>query len=366
MKYSKRRFFHDAPLILESGKTLQSFELVYETYGALNDSADNAILVCHGLTANSHVAEGVGEADKKPGWWDAAVGPGKALDTEKYFVLCSNVLGSCGGSTGPSSIDKTSGKPFGLSFPVVTVPDMVDAQALLADELGVKTFHTIVGGCLGGFQTLQWMKRYPDRLRNAIIISATHRTTTHNLGLWEVIRQAIMRDPNFKGGNYYGHEFPASGMGLAQMFGIMIWMDPKVMSQRFGLKLNHQNGPSFTLEPEFEFQSFLHKIGENAARRFDPNSLIYLTKAMDYFDLTSDGKDLSECFKQGTYRCLLLSYLSDWRYPPEQMRKISSALAESGKTNEFHVLDSNFGHGAFIYDSGETLDFIRGFISSTP
>ncbi len=359
------RIFHsDSPLELESGRRLESFELAFETYGALNEERDNAILVCHGLTSDSHVARHEECADDRPGWWDCAVGPDKPFDTNKFFVLCSNVLGGCGGSSGPSSTDKSSGSSFGLRFPIVTVKDIVNAQARLADSFNIESFHTVVGGCLGGFQALEWMSGHPLRVRNAIVISATMRTTTHNIGLWEVLRQAIMRDPNFQGGDYYGQKGPIDGMGLAQMFGMMIWMDRKVMTERFGLKIIHENGPQYSLEPEFEFQTFLHRIGENAANRFDPNSLIYLTKAMDYFDLSRNVGGSAEIFSGGNFRTLLVGYSRDWRYPPDEMREISQALSANDKPHELEILDSDFGHGAFIYDSEGALNVIRKFVAS--
>jgi homoserine O-acetyltransferase len=363
MNPSVKKFLHDRTFRLESGKSLLSFELAYETYGTLNKAGDNAILICHGLTSDSHVARLTNCAEHRPGWWDDAVGPGKPFDTEKYFVVCSNVLAGCAGSTGPSSIDQASGTHFGLNFPVITVRDMVNAQVLLADTLGIQNFHIVVGGCLGGFQALEWMSSHPDRISNAIVISATMKTTTHNLGLWEVIRQAIMRDPDFQGGAYYGKKHPVSGMGLAQMFGLMIWMDRKIMSERFDLRMVHEGPPEYKLDPEFEFQTFLHQIGERAASRFDPNSLIYLTKAMDYFDLTRNRASTSEIFTGGNFRSLLIGYSSDWRYPPDQMKEICLALSKNSKPCEFHVLDSNFGHGAFIYDSEGALSVIRRFIS---
>ena len=364
MNHVRKNLLFNSPTKLQSGKILDSFDIAYETYGNLNSAKDNAILICHGLTSDAHVA---GEGDvtgSRKGWWEAAVGPDKPFDTNKYFVICSNVLGGCGGSTGPSSIDVVGNAPYGLKFPVVTISDMVNAQARLADRLGIDTFHTVVGGCFGGFQVLDWMIGYPARIRNAIVISATPRTTTHKLGLWDVIRQAIMRDPDFNGGDYYGRKLPASGMGLAQMFGIMIWMDRKVMHDRFGLKLINDREPSYTLEPEFQFQAFVHNIGKNAVGRFDPNSLIYLTKAMDYFDLTRGGTSLSETFKNVACRTLLIGYRKDWRYPPEEMAEISEALSANRKPNELRTLDSHFGHGAFMYDSEGALEIIREFMLS--
>lgn len=364
MNHVRKKLLFNSPIKLQSGKILDSFDIAYETYGNLNSAKDNAILICHGLTSDAHVA---GEGDvtgSRKGWWEAAVGPDKPFDTNKYFVICSNVLGGCGGSTGPSSINVATKSPYGLKFPVVTISDMVNAQARLADRLGIDTFHAVVGGCFGGFQVLEWMRSYTRRIRNAIVISATPRTTTHNLGLWEVIRQAIIRDPDFNGGDYYGKKMPASGMALAQMFGIMIWMDRKVMRDRFGLKLTNDREPSYTLEPEFQFQAFIHDIGKNAVGRFDPNSLIYLTKAMDYFDLTHNRGSLAEVFRNLQCRTLLIGYRTDWRYPPEEMAEISEALSANRKPNELRVLDSNFGHGAFMYDSSGALNIIREFMAT--
>ena len=364
MNHVRKKLLFNSPTKLQSGKILDSFDIAYETYGNLNSAKDNAILICHGLTSDAHVAGEGDVAGSRKGWWKPAVGLDKPFDTNKHFVICSNVLGGCGGSTGPSSIDVATKTPYGLKFPVVTIGDMVNAQARLADRLGIDTFHTLVGGCFGGFQVLEWMRSYTRRIRNAIVISATPRTTTHNLGLWEVIRQAIIRDPDFNGGDYYGKKMPASGMALAQMFGIMIWMDRKVMRDRFGLKLTNDREPSYTLEPEFQFQAFIHDIGKNAVGRFDPNSLIYLTKAMDYFDLTHNRGSLAEVFRNLQCRTLLIGYRTDWRYPPEEMAEISEALSANRKPNELRVLDSNFGHGAFMYDSSGALNIIREFMAT--
>lgn len=352
------------PLALQSGQWLNGFHLAYETYGTLNSSRSNAVLVCHGLTADAHAAGFRADGDARYGWWDAAIGPGKALDTDRLFVVCSNVIGGCGGSTGPASIMPETGRPYGLRFPVVTIADMVDAQARLADHLGIDRFQAIIGGCMGGFQVMEWMTMYPDRLSDAVIISATPRTTTHNLGLWEVFRQAIMRDPQFNGGDYYDGEGPMSGFGLAQMFGMMVWMSRDVMEERFGLKLVEGADLSFSFEPEFAFQAFLHKIGANAGRRFDANSLLYLTRAMDYFDLARGHASLAEAFRKTTARTLLLSYASDWRYPPSEMDEIRLALEDNGLQVSHRTLESSFGHGAFVFDSEGAAEVIRSFLES--
>jgi homoserine O-acetyltransferase len=352
------------PLPLQSGRNLPAYDIAYETYGALNRDRSNAVLVCHGLTADAHAAGKHSEDDNRPGWWDTAIGPGKALDTNRFFIVCSNVIGGCGGSTGPSSIEPGTGRPYGLRFPVVTIRDMVDAQARLADGLGIQRFHTVVGGCMGGFQVMKWMARHPKRLAHAIIIGATPRTTAHNLGLWEVFRQAIMRDPNFNHGDYYDGEGPCSGFGLAQMFGMMVWMSREVMAKRFGLRLIDGKDPSYSIEPEFEFQAFLHKIGANAGTRFDANTLIYLTKAMDYFDMSRGRGSLAEAFEETTAKTLLVSYASDWRYPPAEMNETRVALEANGVEVRHEILESHFGHGAFTYDSERILKVIKSFVDA--
>ncbi len=365
MIVEKKNLLFDTPLHLESGKILRPYQMVYETYGALNASGSNAILVCHALTSDSHAAGKYHPEDPRPGWWDGMIGPGKPLDTAKYFVVCSNVLGGCGGTTGPSSINPKTGAPYGLRFPVVTIGDMVEAQARLSDALNIEQYQTILGGCMGGFQVLEWLKRYPKRCKNAVVLSATPRTTTHNLGLWEVFRQAIIRDPAFKNGDYYESGGPDSGLALTTLFGIMMWMSRKVMADRFGLKTVAGQPLSYDcLHDDFEFQAFLRSVGENAANRFDANSLLYLWKAMDYFDLTRKCQDLSQVFSGVTAHVLLISYSSDWRYPPEEMDEIKRALrAAHPSLPVLHkTLKSNFGHGAFIYDGEETGRVISEFL----
>ena len=359
----KTRF--EEALELECGRVLKPFELAYESYGTLNQDRDNAVLVCHGLTGDGHAAGRHHRLEGRVGWWDATIGPGKPFDTDRFFVVCSNVIGGCDGSTGPSSIDPETGRPYGLRFPVVTVGDMVEAQVRLADRLGIDSFHSLAGGCMGGFQVLEWMTRYPARVRNAIVISSTARVSTHTLGLWEVMRQAIMRDPAFNGGDYYGGELPHAGFGVAQMVGMMTWMSREVMEQRFGRRIRGGDVPSYTIGPEFEFQHFLHELGRNAAERFDANSLIYLTKAMDYFDFARTSGDLAEAFSSAKARTLLVSYASDWRYPPEEMEEIRVALQKAGVPVEHVILESAFGHGAFSHDSEGLGNLVREFLASS-
>jgi homoserine O-acetyltransferase len=355
----------EEPLPLDSGAVLPRFDIAYELYGELDEERDNAILVCHGLTTGAHAA-GEASGDQPAGWWNALIGPGKPLDTERYGILCANVIGGCDGSTGPASVAPESGRPYGLSFPLVTFGDSVCAHARLADRLGIDRFQAALGGCVGGFQAMEWMARYPQRLDAAIVISATPRTTAHNLALWEVMRQAIMRDPQFHDGDYYDREGPLTGLGLASMVGMLVWMSRDVMSEKFGLRLLDGDEPRYTHEAEFELQAFMRGIADNADNRFDANSLIYLTKAMDYFDLTRGRSDLAEVFSGWQGRTLLISYASDWRYPAAEMDEIRVALEQAGAPVEHRTLDSDFGHGAFVYDTEGAVEEIRRFLAAAP
>jgi homoserine O-acetyltransferase len=287
------------------------------------------------------------------------IGPGKPFDTERFCVRCSNVIGGCGGSTGPAATQPGTGRPYGLRFPVVTISDMVAAQAILADALGIKQFYAIAGGCMGGFQVLEWMAGHPGRLRNAICISATPRTSAHCIALWQVMRDAVRLDPNFREGDYYDGEPPAAGLALGTRFGMLIRMSRETMERRFGLRLLHEE-PRYRLDQEFEVEAFLQRIRGGA---FDANSLLYLTRAMDYFDLTRGGLTVESLFSCAPFRTLLVSYRSDWRYPPEGVDEIRAALAHNKAAVEHHVLDSEFGHGAFVYDHRELAGLIRSFLA---
>lgn len=347
------------PFPLASGARLPELTMGYEQYGVMNPNKDNVILVCHGLTHSCHAAGRHSPKDDKPGWWDGLIGPGKALDTDRWYVLCINCLGGCHGSTGPGTTDPRTGKPYGLRFPVITIADIVDAQKLLLDYLGIVRLRAVIGGCMGGFQVLEWLLRHPERVASAVAISTAMQTSAHTLALWEVTRQAIMCDPHFAGGDYYNGPRPRTGMGLATMFGMLTWMDRTVMERKFGR--TRLAGRTFSLEPEFAIQNFFAGLRDNAGGGLDPNSLIFLTRAMDYFDLPAQAEP-STLFAGRTQPVLLLSYTSDWRYPPQEMERLRAALRAAGMPCTHNTLDSPFGHGAFHCDPAGVATPIREFL----
>ncbi|MEM8852865.1 MAG: homoserine O-acetyltransferase [Pseudomonadota bacterium] len=348
------------PLPLTCGRTLP-VEVVFNTYGTLSPARDNAVLVLHGLTGDHHAA-GPPRADGgKPGWWDAAIGPGKALDTDALCVVCPNVIGGAA-STGPSSLDPATGKAYALTFPVVTVADMVAAQIKLADALQIARFHTVIGGCFGGFQVLEWLAQAPDRVDRAVVISATAKTSAHNTALWAVLRAAIMSDPAFKDGQY-GTEQPASGIGLLAMTGALFWMSRETLENRFGTRTVDGKAPRYTLDTDFTVEDFLDRVRQNAASgHLDANSLIYLTRAIDYFDMARDHGSLRTAFEGVRAPVLLVSYASDWRYPAEEMAEIAAAMPDG--TVQHEVLESPLGHGAFIYEFQTLAPLLKAFVEA--
>jgi len=338
------------PLSLASGQALPGFTMAYETYGEPSPARDNAILICHGLTATQHAAGRHEPSDAKPGWWDAAIGPGKPFDTQRYFVVCANVPGGFGGSTGPAALHPETGKPYGMGFPMLTIGDMVEAQARLADSLGIECFHTIAGGCMGGFQVLEWLQRHPERLARALVISAGPRVSTHTIALWKVLSDAIRSDPAWNRGDYYGGQGPESGMALAARIGSLFWMSREAMAKRFALRTVDGKALSYGFTPDFEVEAFLDNVGRGAGQKIDANSLLYLMRAMSYFNLSRGVPDLAGVFAGVCSRTLLVSYASDWRYPPEETEELARAMAAAGVPVAHRVFDSTFGHGAFIYD----------------
>ncbi|MBO6784987.1 MAG: homoserine O-acetyltransferase [Alphaproteobacteria bacterium] len=353
----------DRPLQLDSGQTLARIDVAYETYGKLNTARDNAVLALHGLTGTQHAA-GDDAATGRPGWWDAAIGPGRAIDTDRYFVVAPNALGSHGGSTSAASPDPETGRPYGSRFPVVTIGDSVESQARLADELGIERFHAVAGGCFGGFQAMEWMARHPARVGSAVVISATPRTSAHNTALWSVLRDAIRSDANWNGGDYYDGAPPDAGLGLAAKFGALFWMSREVFEAKFGLRRVAGEDPDYGFAPEFAVEAFLDGVGTNAAGRIDANSLMYLTRAIDYFDMSRGHARLADAFAGFHGPALLVSYTNDWRYPADDMQEIADALAANGTPCRHATLDSPAGHGGFLYDTERLSPLLSDFLAN--
>lgn len=349
-------------LKLDSGATLGPITLAYETYGQLNQDRSNAILICHAWSGDAHVAGYHTPNDPKPGWWDEAVGPGKAFDTDKYFIVCSNVIGGCAGSTGPTSINPHTGKPYGLSFPIVTIRDMVEAQHWLMDHLGLNSWLTVTGGSMGGMQALQWAVSYPERVRSAIILAATAALSPQTIALNEVARQAIYADPNWNKGDYYGRTPPNAGLAVARMIGHITFLSDASMREKFGRRLkNEKYGYSF--ETEFEVESYLRYRGNAFTKRFDANSFLYLSKAMDYFDLAYGLPSLASAFRHITdTRFLVVSYTSDWLYPSWQSKELVRALLQNGLDATYVEIDSNYGHDAFLLEVDRLAELTRDFL----
>jgi homoserine O-acetyltransferase/O-succinyltransferase len=349
-------------LLLESGRTLGPVTLAYETYGRLNGSRNNAVLVCHAFSGNAHASGINRQDDKAPGWWDDMVGPGKAIDTDRYFVVCSNILGGCGGSTGPSSVNPATGKPYGLEFPMVTVRDMVEAQRRLVDHLGIHRLLAVTGGSMGGMQALQWVASYPDRVRSAIPIATTLKHSPQQIALDEVGRQAVMADAGWNLGDYYGRRIPEKGLALARMIGHITYMSDRSMEEKFSRKLKDEKY-SFSFATDFEVEGYLRYRGDNFVKRFDANSYLYITKAMDYFDLSGD-----RLFGDGRAvrtRFLVIAFHSDWLYPLYQSREIVHLLKMRGVDATYCEIQSTYGHDAFLLEIDEESRLIRHFLSKT-
>lgn len=339
----------DSPIILKSGATLPGYELVYETYGTLNAARSNAILVCHALSGSHHVAGLHAENDKAPGWWDNAVGPGKPLDTNRFFVIGVNNLGGCHGSTGPASNNPATNQPYGASFPFVTVDDWVATQAALADYLGIDRFAAIVGGSLGGMQALQWAITHPLRVANAIVIAAAPKLTAQNIAFNDVARQAILTDPDFHGGDYLAHgAIPKRGLRLARMLGHITYLSDDVMGSKFGRVLR-TGALSFGYDVEFEIESYLRYQGDKFATSFDANTYLLMTKALDYFDPAHASKgNLSLALKPAQAKFLIVSFTSDWRFAPSRSRELVKALLDNERGVSYTEIHAAHGHDAFL------------------
>ncbi|HEY7987072.1 MAG TPA: homoserine O-acetyltransferase [Methylophilaceae bacterium] len=351
------------PLTLKSGAVLPAFDLIYETYGKLNADSSNAILVCHALSGTHHLAGKYSEDDKYPGWWDNIIGPGKPLDTDRFFIIGVNNLGGCHGSTGPMSINPATNQPWGSSFPVVTVEDWVAAQARLANHLGINAFAAVMGGSLGGMQALQWTLSYPARVRHALVIAAAPNLTAQNIAFNEVARQAILTDPEFYGGDFYGHNaVPRRGLRLARMLGHITYLSDDAMGEKFGRKLKHEE-VEYSFDVEFEMESYLRYQGDKFAGEFDANTYLRMTRALDYFDpaLAFDG-DLSAALKVAQAEFLIVSFTSDWRFSPARSREIVKALLENERRVSYAELTAQHGHDAFLMPDTHYHAVIRAYL----
>lgn len=355
----------DKPLELESGKTLGPIDVAYETYGQLNEAGDNAILVCHALSGNAHVAGYNSPNDRKPGWWDEMVGPGKGIDTNRYFVICSNFLGGCSGTTGPSSVNPRTGKPYGLDFPIITIADMVKVQKLLIDALGVRRLLAVIGGSLGGMQTIQWSIAYPDMVDAAIPIATTTHQGAQAIAFDAVGRNAILADVNFAGGQYHPGDVPAEGLAIARMIGHITYLSEESMRHKFGRELRNADKYSYDFNSEFAVETYLDHQGQSFVDRFDANSYLYITKAADYFDLPRDYGSLKEAFAGVKARFLVVSFSSDWLFTPAQSEAMVDALVAGGKDVSFCNIASDYGHDAFLLEVETLGAFLSSFLKAT-
>ncbi|MEK7778836.1 MAG: homoserine O-acetyltransferase [Pseudomonadota bacterium] len=355
----------DRPLQLKSGATLDSYHLVYETYGELNTARSNAILICHALSGNHHIAGVYADKEKSFGWWDNMVGPGKPVDTKRFFVIGVNNLGGCHGSTGPTSIDSKTGKPYGASFPVVTVEDWVEAQEKLSQHLGIEQFAAIIGGSLGGMQAMQWALDYPEKVRHALVIAAAANLTAQNIAFNDVARQAILTDQEFYGGNYYAYDtLPRRGLRLARMLGHITYLSNDSMAAKFGRSLR-KDELSFGYDVEFEIESYLRYQGDKFTDLFDANSYLLMTKALDYFNPADayDG-DLSAAFQAVKASFLILSFTSDWRFSPERSREIVKALLDNNLNVSYAEIASNQGHDSFLMENDHYHELVRAYLNN--
>jgi homoserine O-acetyltransferase len=352
----------DKPLQLQSGATLADYDLVYETYGALNAARSNAVLVCHALNASHHVAGMYSDDGESLGWWDNMVGPGKPLDTDRFFVIGVNNLGSCFGSTGPMHTNAATGKPYGAGFPVVTVDDWVHAQALLADALGIQQFAAVMGGSLGGMQALAWSMLFPQRLRHCVVIASTPKLSAQNIAFNDVARQAILTDPDFHGGDYYAYGVvPKNGLRVARMVGHITYLSDDDMAEKFGREL--RNGAyQFGYGVDFEIESYLRYQGDKFSTYFDANTYLLITKALDYFDPAKEfGGDLSAAFGNTQAKFLVISFMTDWRFAPERSRDMVQALVKNKRRVSYAEIDAPHGHDAFLLDDPRYMHVVREY-----
>jgi len=351
----------ERPLSLESGRTLDRLTIAYETYGKLSQAADNAVLLLHALSGDAHAAGRHSPTDTKTGWWDDMVGPGRAFDTDRYFVICSNVLGGCKGTTGPSSTNPETGGPFGLSFPVITIADMIEVQNLLIQHLGIERLLAVAGGSMGGMEAIQWVLSYPAKVGSAIVIAASLSQSAQNIALHEVGRQAIMSDPNWRGGHYYGGPTPSWGLAVARMVGHISYLSDRSMQTKFGRNLRNNGGAyAFDFSEEFEVQGYLEHQGLSFVKRFDANSYLYITKAIDYFAI--DHADAVHAFATSEADLLAISFSSDWLYPAATVKEVVKAARGAGRRASYCEVPSDYGHDAFLLEAKTQTPIISAFL----
>ena len=363
----KKHFTFSEPpdsMVLESNARLGPITIAYETLGTLNEDKSNVILVLHALSGDSHVAGYYSQEDQKPGWWEIMVGPGKGIDTDKYFIICPNIIGSCMGSTGPSSINPATGNPYGFDFPVVTIGDMVKAQKALLDHLGIEKILTVIGGSIGGMQVLEWTVRYPHMVFSAIPLATTTRHSALAIAFNEVARQAIMADPNWNMGKYYGSAKPNLGLALARMVGHVTYLSDEAMRRKFGRRLQNKGDFSFNFDADFQVESYLRYQGQKFVDRFDANSFLYITKAADYFDLRrqhGDGSE-TEAFARTNAKFLVISFTSDWLYPTYQSKAMVKSMKKNNLDVSFCEIEAEWGHDAFLLPNERLSALIKGFL----
>ena len=362
---SSKVMHFEEPLLLDCGQSLAPFSQAYQTYGELNADKSNAILVCHALTGDQHVAN-KHPVTGKPGWWETMVGPGKPDDTNRFFVICVNILGGCMGSTGPASTNPKTGQPYGLDFPVMTIGDMVDAQVRLIDGLGIDQLFCVIGGSMGGMQVLEWASRYSERVFAAVPIATAAWHSSQNIAFHEVGRQAVMADPNWCGGNYYDEGLvPRNGLAVARMAAHITYLSEDALHEKFGRNLQNRSERTFSFDADFQVESYLRHQGSTFVDRFDANSYLYITRAMDYFDLAAEHGDvLANAFRGTKTRFCVVSFTSDWLYPTRESRDIVQALNAVAANVSFVEIDSIKGHDAFLLDEPEFAATVEGFVNS--
>ncbi|MFY9925751.1 MAG: homoserine O-acetyltransferase [Opitutaceae bacterium] len=358
-----RDYTHAEPFVFKSGQTIQGFTLRYETYGTLNATRDNAVLVCHALSGDHHCAGWHSPSDPKPGWWNNLIGPGKAVDTRRFFVVCANVLGGCQGSTGPSSVDPSTGRPYGTRFPFVTIRDMVHAQKLLLDHLGIAELHAVLGGSMGGMTAMIFAIEYPQFTRRQIIMASTANESAQAIAFNEVGRQAIMQDPAWNNGDYPRDGGPRVGLAIARMMAHITYLSDAGMDRKFGRrKRESAGGESYTFDAQFEVESYLRHQGQSFINRFDANSYLYITRAIDQFDPARASGTLEQAFAPVQAESLVVGFTSDWLFPPEQNRSIALALLRAGKRASYAELSTDLGHDSFLLESADLYALVRGFL----